>query len=149
MQGVEETVQPLPGAQARAGLAGVAGPPPEGQLTPHPPPTHLLQPLPRKQLPTTPVGKLVKFNQFNSRVVHLPPEGAAHRLRGAQPDRPTRAQALPSLSTHLRVSGWPWCRRHISRTSSQSSSKVVAESRLVIRMSLGQKGCTGLTMERI
>ena len=38
MQGVEETVQPLPGAQARAGLAGVAGPPQRGSSppTPHP-----------------------------------------------------------------------------------------------------------------
>lgn len=47
---------------------------------------------------------------------------------------------LPSLSTHLRVSGCPWWRLHISLTSAQSSSKVVAASRLVIRMSLGQRG---------
>ena len=41
------------------------------------------------------------------------------------------------MSTHLRVSGWPGCSQHISRTSAQSSSKVVAESRLVMRRSLG------------
>lgn len=46
---------------------------------------------------------------------------------------------LPSLSTHLRVSGCCWCRPHMSLTSSQRSLNVVMASTLVIRMSLGQK----------
>lgn len=52
----------------------------------------------------------------------------------------TQDRGLPSLSTHLRVSGCPWRRLHMSLTSSQSSSKVLAASKLVISMSLDREG---------